>query len=90
MIFRGSIFYGFMVKVNLRFDIGEKCRGVVKPHFSPMPKGEGRAESQILYCFLQHFRDVHLLQKISNDPSTRPQTGKNTKKQKITKEKIQK
>ena len=31
---------GFMI--NLRFDLGEKSRGVVKPLFSPMPKGDGR------------------------------------------------
>ena len=29
---------GFMI--NLRFDLGEKSRGVVKPLFSPMPKGD--------------------------------------------------
>ena len=29
---------GFMI--NVRFDLGEKSRGVVKPLFSPMPKGD--------------------------------------------------
>ena len=33
---------GFMI--NLRFDLGEKSRGVVKPLFSPMPKGDALAQ----------------------------------------------
>ena len=44
--------------MNLRFDIGEKSRGIVEPLFSPIPKGDVVAVVAVVVGSVEQLDDL--------------------------------